>query len=238
MAKFQKGTFVMVPNKHVLKGLPSYVQSVFMWLNSFSDGDGLCFPSRTTLAESAGCSVRSVDNALETLTNLGLIEIRSRKNPQNPKQNLTSVYQIMTLENGGVVQEVHQGSASGAPGVVQEVQRELNPLLTQPIKKGENKFSVSSEEIVEVRDDEKPRAKKDSLVMKLREKLYDTFEQSKGVRPIPHLADYITLQTALKHLTREQVETLVEDELAAGNPITVRECLTNRKITKFLQENY
>lgn len=142
MAKYQRGTFIIVPNNHALKGLSPESQAVFMWICFHSDEYGRCFPSRTTLANESGCSVRTVDNSIETLINKGILLKKTRK---DGKKNLTSIYQIMIVEkeeteyfDGGVVQEVHEGSAGGALGVVQEVQRELNPLEPNILKKEKN----------------------------------------------------------------------------------------------------
>jgi hypothetical protein len=123
--QYKKGTFVIVPNKDALEGeLPS-VQAVFMWVCHFSDDEGVCFPSVGTLARKAGCSVRTVHEAINRLIEIGILEKRERK---NGKRNLSNIYQICI-----VVQPLQGGGATIAGGVVQPLPSnythiELNPL--------------------------------------------------------------------------------------------------------------
>ena len=97
MAKYQKGTFITVPNRQVLRGMKGEYQSVYQWLNSFADENGECYPSRATLAECAGCSLRMVDYALKEFEEKGLVIKTIRK---NGNQNMTSLYQITIVEGG------------------------------------------------------------------------------------------------------------------------------------------
>lgn len=97
--KYEKGSFVLVPNKGYLPGLEPHIQCVYMWICHFSDESGMCFPSRSTLATFAGCSVKSVDRALEKLCDDGLIVKTVRKDGD---RNFSNLYQIMVLEDGQV----------------------------------------------------------------------------------------------------------------------------------------
>lgn len=122
--RYEKGSFITIPNKHVLKGGDSVVQVVYMWICSFADERGICFPSRTTLAKNSGCSVRTVDRAIEMLCDAELLNKVQRR---DGTKNLTNVYQIMITDS----QDGAGAALGGAPdalGVVQELRTELNPL--------------------------------------------------------------------------------------------------------------
>lgn len=95
--KYQKGTFVVVPNKEYLRGKPSELQTIFFWLCEHSDLDGICYPSRVTLAEEAGCGIKSVDKYLKELVSIGLIEKTVRQKP-NSNENTSNLYQVVVAE--------------------------------------------------------------------------------------------------------------------------------------------
>lgn len=125
--KYQKSTFVVVPNKHILRGKNAITQTVFLWICHFANDDGHCFPSMTTLAKCSGISRRSVVNHVEKLEEYGLITKEVRK---DGKKNLTNVYSVNTLEDVGGAGDA-LGGAGDALGVVQEMHRELKPIRTQ-----------------------------------------------------------------------------------------------------------
>ena len=76
--KYRKGTFVIVPNIQHLKGMPSEMQVIFVWLCHHADENGMCFPSRRILAQEAGCGIKTVDKYLIALELAGLIEKTER----------------------------------------------------------------------------------------------------------------------------------------------------------------
>lgn len=96
--RYLKGSFITIPNKEVLKGLPPYIQTVYMWICSFADETGLCFPSRIRLAECAGCSESSVKRAFEVLEEKGILKRTERKKEDG--YNLTNTYQIIIVDKG------------------------------------------------------------------------------------------------------------------------------------------
>jgi len=59
--KYQKGSFITVPNSEALKGIHATAQCLFMWLCYHANQDGKCFPSRKRLAELCGASVDTFD---------------------------------------------------------------------------------------------------------------------------------------------------------------------------------
>lgn len=129
MAKYEKGSFITLPNKQILRGRKPALQSVYIWICEHADEKGLCFPSIPTLATESGCSVRNVQYAISELEDLDILH----KIPQKQKKkNFTNQYQILIVETDGVVQDMHQSGAGGTPLVVQEVHTnsihtELNP---------------------------------------------------------------------------------------------------------------
>lgn len=230
MSKYQKGTFIVVPNKEALKGAPSFVQAVFFWICSYADEEGICFPSRTSIAENAGCSVRSVDRAIELLCATGFLEKQTRKDPSNPNRNLTSLYQIMITDGGGA--GVALGSAGAARGGSAPVAERTKSTLNSNNLKASPSFVVVSDQPIS-----RP-VKKDATAFRLRQKLYDMFEKEYGVHPTITQADYVRVQAALKHLTQKQVVDLVEDAMEGSRPPkTVREALTDRAIDSYRYEH-
>ncbi|MFD9684082.1 helix-turn-helix domain-containing protein, partial [Rhodococcus sp. NPDC059969] len=55
-------------------------------------------PTRARLAECIGMSVDTVDRATKGLEGLGLLEVERRKDPDNPKRNIPSVYRLLDHE--------------------------------------------------------------------------------------------------------------------------------------------
>lgn len=94
---YSKGTFIVVPNITHLKGLPVGAQALFMWLCTYADDEGVCFPSRSLLAKNIGASTKSVDRHIETLEVVGLLEKSKRRRPGDVV-NKSNLYQILIPE--------------------------------------------------------------------------------------------------------------------------------------------
>lgn len=120
--RYQKGTFVTVPNIQTLEKLPPSAQALFMWLCSYADEQGQCFPSRSVLANNLHCSIRSVDTHLNTLIKQGYIKKENRFRDNEQTSNL---YQIMLIDGE---QKLHGGGCKICTGGVQNLRTELNPL--------------------------------------------------------------------------------------------------------------
>jgi hypothetical protein len=95
--KYKKGTFTTVPNKDVLRGLDPQTQVLFVWLCSYADEEGVCFPSISRLASDCGMTGRSVINKLRVLEEKGLVE-RTRRKKENSNENAVNEYQIIIVE--------------------------------------------------------------------------------------------------------------------------------------------
>lgn len=91
MTKFVKGDFTLVPNKAFRDGLAPKLQVILMWLCDFSDENNESFPSRSTLAKKCGISIRSLDDGLNKLEELGLINKENRMIDNEKTSNLYTV---------------------------------------------------------------------------------------------------------------------------------------------------
>lgn len=95
---FDKGTFIIVPNKDNIRGLSPVSQILYMWLAAYSDRDGESFPSRANLADDCGVAVKTIDRALRELISLGLVEKEYRY--RGDGSQTSSLYRII-LHGGG-----------------------------------------------------------------------------------------------------------------------------------------
>ena len=75
---FDKGTFILVPDKEALRGRPPLEQLVAIWIGDYGLTDA--FPSRKTIARDCGVSVKSIDRAIAKLEQDGILIKRKRKN--------------------------------------------------------------------------------------------------------------------------------------------------------------
>lgn len=95
--KYAQGSFITVPSREVLRGLHPTAQTIYMWLCSYANETGNCFPSRSTLATDARCSDRTVDEMLEILISKGLVRKKGRA--EGDKQ-LSNLYTVMIVDRG------------------------------------------------------------------------------------------------------------------------------------------
>lgn len=95
--KYKKGEFVTVPNRSHLHRLSSSAQSLFLWICIYADDDGVCYPSRSTLAKKMNCGVRTIDNYLKELVEEGFVV---KTNREFNKEKQSNVYQIIVFEGG------------------------------------------------------------------------------------------------------------------------------------------
>lgn len=184
--KYDKGSFITVPSKETLSGLPSQLQTLYMWLCSYANETGECFPSRATLARNCGCSVRTIDESMEKLVFCELVKKRKRV---DDGENLTNVYTVMVL--GGSAKSAPPSAKSAQP-LVQNLRTELNPILT---KESESEIRV----VPELKENTNTDAGKirDGFEIGYKE-LCDWAEKRRGARFIGRAKQY-------KHLKRARV---------------------------------
>jgi len=124
--KYEKGSFITVPNQAQIKGIDPKAQCLYMWLCFHANQDGECFPSRRLLMDETGMGLTSVKDAIKTLEEVGVIKATRRK---NGKENLTNFYEIMI---GGVGRNTTYLGREATDPVGRNTTSELNPLsLTQ-----------------------------------------------------------------------------------------------------------
>lgn len=95
--KYKKGTFVIVPNMHILHGKSPELQTVFLWLCSYIDENGQCFPSRKKLAECCSMTVKTLDKYMTALTDLGLVT-KTQRQKEGTVENMSNLYQVNVLD--------------------------------------------------------------------------------------------------------------------------------------------
>ncbi len=91
--KYEKGSFIVVPNRQMLSGMKGPVQAVYLWLCFHSNQDGTCYPSVNTLSREAGVSKKMVNKAIKTLETAGILQKENRENEN--KEKLTNLYTII-----------------------------------------------------------------------------------------------------------------------------------------------
>lgn len=94
--KYEKGSFIVVPNKEHLEGKPSEMQAIYFWLCSHADAKGTCFPTKSKIAKEAGCSHNTVDKYLKRLVEEGFLSVEQRKK-KGTKENTSNIYQLLIM---------------------------------------------------------------------------------------------------------------------------------------------
>lgn len=89
--KYERGSFITVGSRDTLRGLHPTAQALYMWLSSYANETGNCFPSRKTLANDVGCSEDTVDKMLVMLVENGLISKEMRFSGGSQSSNMYTV---------------------------------------------------------------------------------------------------------------------------------------------------
>lgn len=166
--KYEKGSFITVPNSTALKGLHATAQCLFMWLCHHANQDGKCFPSRKRLAELCDVSVDMIDKMMKILVERRLVEKETRK---NGTKNETNIYAIIL---GGVADGIGQVADGIGQGVADGIGSELNPLsLTQ-----------SNEQII--------KGKKEKFIKEVKETIGDVTIPKKQIKRLQEFVAYWT----------------------------------------------
>lgn len=119
--RYEKGTFITVPNKNALQGLDPLAQLLFVWLCSYANEDGACYPSISRLASDCGVSRDTVMRKLELLCEAQLLQ----KEPQFKNgQQTSNLYQIMLM--GGSTQQPPQSHTATPRGSTEQHRTKSN----------------------------------------------------------------------------------------------------------------
>lgn len=130
---YKKGSFVIVPNKDLIRGKKPGLQSVYFWICEHANDEGICWPSAQRIADDSGVGRKNVFIYISELEKLGILERQSRKNGNELNSNL---YQILI---GGVVVETvlpssRNGTTPSSPNGTGTVSSINSIQLTQPDK--------------------------------------------------------------------------------------------------------
>lgn len=87
MARFNKWSFIIAPNKDYIKWEKPIIQSVYFWLCDFAWVDMKCYPSYSTIGDLAGCSRRSCIDAIARLIEIGIVKKENRYNNNDQQSN-------------------------------------------------------------------------------------------------------------------------------------------------------
>lgn len=96
--RYEKGNFITVPNKSELKKLDAHSQVLFMWLCSFTNEQGQCYPSVSRLAECCGLSKNTIIDRVKILIAKGFLTKTERYTDNAQQSNL---YQIHLIPSSG-----------------------------------------------------------------------------------------------------------------------------------------
>jgi DNA-binding Lrp family transcriptional regulator len=107
--RYRKGTFITVPNKDFLIGLDPQSQVLYMWLQSFANDNGECYPAIDTLADCCGMSRDTVIRRLEKLTEMGLI---TKQNQYIDNKQTTNLYTLELVDRGSTQQPTGSHTAT------------------------------------------------------------------------------------------------------------------------------
>lgn len=128
--KYERGSFITVPSKEVLRELHPTAQCLYMWLCSYANETGNCYPSRSTLASDVGVSVRTIDTAMEVLVAAGLVRKQTRF---KGNEQTTNLYEVLVVE-GSADSAIPLANFALPPSQI--LRTELNPVLTQSTEVG------------------------------------------------------------------------------------------------------
>ncbi len=125
--KYERGSFIVVPSREKLRGMPVPAQSLYMWLCAYANETGECFPSRARLAKDLDCSLPTIDRFTQLLVDRGLLTVEKRINEK--REYTTNLYSLVVWEGGSHTDL--PPSHTGLPRVATQIDKELNPVLTE-----------------------------------------------------------------------------------------------------------
>lgn len=183
--KYERGSFITVASRDTLRGLHPTAQTLYMWLSSYANETGNCFPSRKTLAEDVACSERTVDTMVDLLVEAGLLEVKGRKEGDRQLSNLYKVLIVPTLAGAAIP------PSRTCPTPLQELRTNSNQ-LTQT-----NEDSELEDELrFVVADEEYKPLKKEQNATKQYAALCDWLEKLTGVKIVNRVKQYTHLKKA------------------------------------------
>lgn len=145
--KFEKWTFVTVPNIKHLKWMDSLWQILYLWINHHTNQYWNCFPSITLLSKESWMSKTSVRKYLKVLEDGWFITIKPRY--KNNVQ-ISNLYQVMIIESDPSPDDVPPTADDVPPP--RQAMTELNPIELNPITKLNNIHHSLSDEVIRLKN--------------------------------------------------------------------------------------
>jgi len=127
--KYEKGDFLVVPNKSQLKLLTAGSQALFMWICAYANEEGVCWPSRANLAKNLNCSDRTIDSYLKELEEKKFLKKEERIKDNEKQSNL---YQVLII-GGGSEKSSPPSEKSALPPSEKSSHRTISNSLTKSI---------------------------------------------------------------------------------------------------------
>ncbi len=230
--KYEKGSFLVVPNKERMKGKHPLLQAVYIRVCSFANDEGICFPSYQKIWECAWCDRRTVIRKVKELLEMGVLKKTKRR--KNEKQT-SNEYQIMIREKQSDSQTLV--STWHYPSVTQSLRGsvtqspELNIILTEPIEPYE--FEYFRKEYPHARTSKKKDAKTsfdkcDSTAVKKEVKMLlrkiQTWLQDPKYIPACHLRirDFVTTNELVYNQTLYTIRKIVHTTKQFDDPVYIK----------------
>lgn len=204
--KYEKGTFITVPNIEHLSGLSGLTTALFLWICKYSDDNGECFPSRAKLAKDMSCTVQTIDNHIKILLDKGLITKEVRKK-SGTKQNMSNMYCVQII--GHVANETTLGSQLNDPTPSQP-----NDTVTKPII-NQTHLTKISETVVSDKTDilitgQLPESRGKSYVNRVKSVYCDLFNNKYGFYPDINMGRFgKALKTLMETKTELQISAMM-----------------------------
>lgn len=189
--RYEKGNFVTVPNKKVLDQLSATAQALFVWICCYADTDGVCFPSRGTLAKNLNTSDRTVDTYIKELEDKGFIQ---KTNRYHENEKISNEYQILIIEVGS--EKYSLGSEKNDPTPSEKSSHRTKSNITKSILSEQS----SQNDIRVVKDDEeKPKKKAPQVALEV----FTVFSEVIGKNPLNWRTN-VTQRTCAENLYKER----------------------------------
>lgn len=188
---------------------------VYGVLNGFFVNNKQCWASNEWIGKAIGAHKDTVSQAVKELELLQLINCERTK--------------ASRVINRGI------GDNAYPPSVPTPIKDRRQRLTIADSNADSRKKASPSFQVVKD-EPEKKNAPRDKAALRLRAKLYDLFADEYGVYPTISSADYYRVLAATKRLDEAAITELVQDGISQGKR-TVSECLTDRAITIYLQDN-
>lgn len=101
--------FSMIPEWVLDADVSAKAVRLYCVLQRYANSHGVCFPSRTTLAERCKCSIRTIDQAIDELQQIGALLVAKSRSERGDWAN--NSYTVVTVDPHGVVQKTTLPSA-------------------------------------------------------------------------------------------------------------------------------